>query len=701
MENFLAENNVIAEYDAFWEELLREAEVTGDPQRAAFFRMYAELAAENGDCADLVYCPVIRGGARPYQVDGYAFDQVSGELHIAICDFRHERELQSLQAKKIASIFGRVRRFCEYSIRHDFLIRLEETSPTFELAWFIQDNVKFIKRIRCVMFSNARLATRKKTLEAGQVINAEMTHNIIDFYRFIDIQNAIGGTEPIEVDLWELFGDCLPFLKANFDDSDYESYLVVMPGSLLAKIYGLYGARLMEQNVRTFLQARTKANKGIINTAKQEPERFFAYNNGITATARGIEIENGKTGLCGISKFIDLQIVNGGQTTASLLYARDRRMADLSKIFVQMKLSVVEAEQIEEIVPLISRYANTQNRVSEADFFSRHPFHVEMQQISRRTSAPPAIGRLSATQWFYERIRGQYRNDCMLLSPADRRSYEAKYPKSQVLLKTDLAKYQLTFACQPHIVSMGAQRCFLRYAKNISDEWKRSKKQFNDEFFRRVVAKAIVFRWLDKHVGRAEWYKANRGYKANIITYTLAWLANLLKERKSSVLDFDLIWKHQSVPDELQDYLSILAPRIANKLKSPPQGISNVSEYAKMQGCWQQIREFELGVKGKFSAFSISLDEHAERLRDAGRDQGIINELELEVLLAKNVRRLPGLRRIARQNHILAPSADRGLKKAERGNSHLSSSERKSVLRLFKRLDELGHGPASWQDRQV
>ena len=286
----MAEPDLSADYDAFWDELLRDAEVSGDPQHASFFRMYAELAAENGDCADLVYCPVIREGARPYQVDGYAFDRDRGELHVAVCDFRPEREMQSLNADGINALFRRVHRFCSQAVRPEFLKELEETSPEFELAAFIQANADFIKRIRCVMFSNARLATRKKTLEAGNVIGAEMTFNIIDFIRFVDIQNAMGGVEPIELDLLELNEGILPCLQAHFEDSDYESYLVVMPGSLLARIYGLYGARLMEQNVRTFLQAQTKANKGIIRTANEEPEMFFAYNNGITATAIGMAV---------------------------------------------------------------------------------------------------------------------------------------------------------------------------------------------------------------------------------------------------------------------------------------------------------------------------------------------------------------------------------------------------------------------------
>src|SRR5262249_54769656 len=149
-----------------------------------------------------------------------------------------------------------------------------------------------------------------------------------------------------------------------------------------------------------------KVNRGIIETASTEPEMFFAYNNGITATASKIEVISSSDGACGIKSISDLQIVNGGQTTASVLYAKDRSGADLDRVLVPMKLSVIERERIDETVPKISRFANTQNKISEADFFSSHGFHVKMEQISRRLVAPAKPGFLSGSKWFYERARG-------------------------------------------------------------------------------------------------------------------------------------------------------------------------------------------------------------------------------------------------------------------------------------------------------
>lgn len=692
----MVRSNLDEEYLAFWDELVRKAEVSGDPQHESFFKMYAELAAENGDCADLNYCSVKREGHRPYQLDGYLFDNDNGELHIAVCDFHHDDDLQALNADRINAIFNRARRFCNLAIKDEFLRDLEETSSEFELANCIHRNARAIKRIRCMMFSNARLATRKKTLEAEKLIDAEMTFNIIDFQRFVDIQNSRDRIEPIALDIVDLFGDVLPCLTAHFDKNNYESYLVVMPGSLLSRIYGLYGARLMEQNVRTFLQARTKANKGIITTANESPEMFFAYNNGITVTASSVEIEKGATGADGIATIRDFQIVNGGQTTASLLYARDQNQADLSKISVQMKLSVVNPEKIDTVVPLISRYANTQNRVTEADFFSNHPFHVEMQKVSRRISTPTEEGALSAKCWFYERARGQYRNECTLRTPSERKTFEAKFPRSHVIQKTDLAKYHLTFACHPHVVSFGAQKCFLQYAKTVSQQWEKDKLQFNDDFFRHNIAKAIIFRWLDKHVGTSDWYKADRGYKANIVTYTIAFLVHYLEKRRSSAIDLELVWKRQSVPDELQNELARLAPRIANVIKNPPPTTSNISEYSKYQACWNNISSLDFGGDEDFEFYSVDLDEVKQKDRDSRSVKKLDEDIELDTLVVKYIDRIPQAIIDAKRHGLLTPNAHNALRKARIGNVNFSWSERTALKKLFKQLDELGCGPSSW-----
>jgi hypothetical protein len=455
-------------FERFWAELLFEAEATGDPQAAAFFSLYAKLATENGDTIDLAYTPVRHEGRGGYQLDGCAIDTERGDLYLAISDFRTGRNLETLNAAQIDTLFERVRRFCERAVGPAFINAIEETSPTFEAAWLIHSGQAQIRRIRVIAFSNARMSTRRTPETSGAVLGVPFVCSVLDFVCFAEISAARGGFEPIEIDVTAINGAPLPCLPAHSIDGEHASYLVAVPGKFLAEVYGLYGAQLLEQNVRTFLQAKTKVNAGIIKTLETQPEMFFAYNNGLTATAAGITTTRMADGSLGIEAIENLQIVNGGQTTASILYASDsqrrERRADLSRVFVQMKLSVVNPDRLEEIVPKISRFANTQNKISEADFFSSHPVHLVLQRISRQMSAPAKPGSLSGSKWFYERARGQYRDKLAYGTAAERRRFDLEFPRNQLIEKTDLAKYEVTFECRPHIVSRGAQKCFLDYA---------------------------------------------------------------------------------------------------------------------------------------------------------------------------------------------------------------------------------------------
>ena len=220
---------------------------------------------------------------------------------------------------------------------------------------------------------------------------------------------------------------------------------MIVPGQQLAEIYDKWGPRLLEANVRSFLQARAKTNKGIQKTIKDNPELFFPYNNGLSATADAVTCDFGPDGLM-ISEIKNLQIVNGAQTTGSIHSGLKSAKEQLLNVYVQMKLTVVPPERSEEVVPKISEFANTQNKVNAADFFSNHPFHVRMEQFSRAVLFARKEGERHDSKWFYERSRGQFINARSKLTAAQLRKFDLEYPKSQLFSKTDLAKFELSAA---------------------------------------------------------------------------------------------------------------------------------------------------------------------------------------------------------------------------------------------------------------
>lgn len=492
-------------------------------------------------------------------------------------------------------------------------------------------------RLKVLTSHEARghMASDLRRYPDNDVAGVRAAYHIWDIARFQRQRSSRGHKEALDIDFVELFGDGINCLPANLGSDSYQSYLIVMPAMILSKLYDRYSARLLEQNVRTFLQARAQVNKGIRATIINEPQMFFAYNNGVTATAQDVETRV-KDGHLQIVRMTDLQIVNGGQTTASLFHTQRRDKADLSGIFVQMKLSVIDSEQSELVVPRISEYANTQNRVNAADFFSNHPFHVRMADFSRRLWAPPQQGAQRETKWFYERARGQYLDAQSKLTPGEQKRFKAEYPKPQMFTKTDLAKFENVWDDHPKWVNLGSQKNFAKYASRIGKEWEKSSDGFNEGYFKRAIARGLMFRATEKLVSAQPWY--NGGYRANIVAYTLALMGEITKRRNMRV-DFQRVWNAQKVDDDLIEALEIIAGAVNEEIISPPAGTSNVGEWCKKDACWTRIaatadRVAEL-LPESFWEGAQSAEESATEARSARKTQKIDNGIEAQrVVLA-------------------------------------------------------------------
>lgn len=677
--------------DELREDVMLEAEAGGVFQQEAFFTLFAEMASENGDTIDLEHAHCHRdGGSKPYRVDGHAFDHDRGTLHLAVCDYREAHDIETLNAAQLDSNLKRVTNFVENSLRPEFINALEDSSEAFEAAYPIYSNRIAIKRLRVILFTNARLAARRPPQLTDEVAGLPVVYSVLDLSRYADIQSSRTGPESIEVDIEGIAGAPVPCLKASVETAEHESYLLAIPGPVLAEIYGLYGARLLEQNVRTYLQARTKVNQGILTTIKDAPEMFFAYNNGLTATASSVTMKRLEDGQLGIATINDLQIVNGGQTTASILYAKDVARSPLGRVQVQMKLSVVPEELVERIVPKISRFANTQNRISEADFFSSSPFHIQMERISRRLAAPPQAGALSGSKWFYERARGQYRDQMAYSTPAEKRRIQTEFPKEKVIVKTDLAKYVVTFEGRPDVVSRGAQKCFMHFADQTAKQWKTSPASLNEIWYRNACSMALLFRWTDKMIAQSDWYANDRGYKSQTVTYTLAWLAKRIVEKGKAGLNWQHLWNMQEVPEELQDVIRDLAPQIAAAIRDTPDTARNIGEYCKMQACWENVRKAEFDIDDLPDHLLMEVEDEKVAKKDARVVARIDKDIDFEVRLFALMPKAPRILAIAKQKKLMSPRTEAALRKLEKGDGLISKPEQNALKFLFRKLEEEG-----------
>jgi len=613
----------------FRQELLAGAEANSAFQLSEFMEATSRELIDTGFVEGFEFCHY--RAQRGMRVDGYWFDDEGG-LDLFVADFDCRAELESLPKTEVDAAFRRLSSFFEASLTRGLFNELEPTSPEYGLSRQIADRKGLIRQVNLFLVSERTLSDRMQILDDAPVAGIPASLQVWDMSRLQRQRNARGHKEALDIDLRQMFGTGITCLPAHLGDGTFPSYLVVMPADILADLYGRYGGRLLEQNVRTFLQARAKVNQGIKSTIVHEPQMFFAYNNGITATAQEVEVQQGRSGL-EIVRIKDLQIVNGGQTTASLFHTRRREKAPLKHIFVQMKLSVIDSVQSEIVVPRISEYANTQNRVNAADFFSNHPFHVRMEDISRRLWAPPQQGALRETRWFYERARGQYADAQAKLTPADQRRFKAENPKKQMFAKTDLAKFENAWDEHPKWVNLGAEKNFGQFAKRIGKEWSASQsapETFNELYFRRAVARAIIFRATEKIVSEQAWY--NGGYRANIVAYTIAVLSEVCRRQVRSI-DYAAVWNSQSLTPALEKAIEVIAAFVNEDLTAPPQGISNISEWAKKEACWTRIqsRIATLRLPQEFLDELVSNEEVKQERKQARKTQKIDDGISQQV----------------------------------------------------------------------
>lgn len=631
----------------FRQETLAGAEASSSFQLAAFMEAVATELVETGFVEGFEFCHY--RALRGMRVDGYWFND-EGALDLFVADFECRSELATLTRTDVDAAFKRLASFFEASAAKGLSKDLEVTSPEYGLSRQIADRKDGIRQLNLILVSERAISDRIQSLPDSEIQGIPTRYHIWDISRLHRQRSSRSHKEPLDLDFTEMFGTGIPCLPAHLGSGTYQSYLMVMPAEVISGLYAKFGARLLEQNVRTFLQARGKVNKGIRTTILTEPGMFFAYNNGITATAQSVEVADTGSGL-EITRILDLQIVNGGQTTASLFHTRRKDKADLANIFVQMKLSVIDSDESESIVPRISEYANTQNRVNAADFFSNHPFHVRMEDFSRRLWAPAQQGAQRETKWFYERARGQYADAQSKLTAGEQKRFKAENPKPQMFTKTDLAKFENTWDEHPRWVNLGAQKNFAKYAHRIGKEWDKSPETFNEFYFRRAVARGIIFRAVEKLVSSQPWY--NGGYRANIVAYTIAVLSEITKRHKQS-LDFQRIWNDQGICQTLEQVLSIIAKAVNDDITKPAQGISNISEWCKKDACWTriqaQIDRIEPELPDEFWDELVSADEAATEAKSAKKTQKIDNGIDAQ----RRVLAIPASHWVSIQHALLA-----------------------------------------------
>jgi hypothetical protein len=599
----------LSELEEYYRNLMadirREADASGIFPVEAFFDRMTERVTEAGELevAERTYYQSGESGQK-LRIDGYSGDPRGSEgvLGLIICDFADSDTVQSFGKADVPPILNPLIRFLTKAKTEQFRDSLNEANPAFQVSDMIITTWPHVMKVKLIIISNRRYTGRDDTVKLARSGDVPITWSVWDLTRFERFDRSGQAREDIVIDFAGDFGEPLPALKASQTGAALESYLLVVPGEQLAAIYDKWGARLLEANVRSFLQARAKTNKGIQKTIKDEPELFFPYNNGLSATADAVHCIKTNEGLA-VASISNLQIVNGAQTTGSIHAGLKSAKDQLPRVFVQMKLTVVPPEKAEEVIPKISEFANTQNKVNAADFFSNHPFHVRVEQDSRTVLFPAREGVRLETKWFYERSRGQYLNERARLGTSQQKKFDLEFPKSQLFSKTDLAKFEYSSMERPHIVSRGAQKNFADFASMIGAKWSQDESAYDKLWFRRLVAKAIIFKTLEAEVPKQTWYDG--GYRANIVTYAMAKIF-YDAAGQGKVLELDSIWRRQVVSENLLRAMLEASAAAHAVITNPKSGFRNCSEWAKQFDCWAILRERKINYELDFQKCRVS-----------------------------------------------------------------------------------------------
>lgn len=452
---------------------------------------------------------------------------------------------------------------------------MDESNDAYALAITIQECYANLDQIRVYVLTDRQ--AKAKNFKPREIAGKTVKLEVMDIERLHRHWSEGKPRDELVVNFEQVSGSPLPCIYVPGQTADYDYAMTVIPAEALRFVYDKFGARLLEANVRSFLSATGKVNKGIRDTLKDAPERFMAYNNGIVIVADELHLGTTEDGGAGIRWLKGMQIVNGGQTTASIYFTKKKNPeVDLARVRVPAKIIVLRNHEIDEegLIADISRYANSQNSVKLSDLSANKPFHVQIEQLALSTYCPDGVGR-----WFYERAAGSY--STMLAregtTPARLRQLREAIPTSRKITKTDLAKFLNAWSQKPDAVSFGSQKNFERFMAELAQD---NQPLPDVQWYKQMVAKAIIFKRATSIVR-----PLFQAFQANITAYTVSLIAN----RLGTQLDLDKIWQRQDLSPELKEQITRWAREVNHVLHQTAAG-RMISEWAKRAECWEAVR---------------------------------------------------------------------------------------------------------------
>lgn len=572
------------------------------------------------------------GSKQNMHIDAAYLELAANVLDLVIADY-NPGEIKNINNEFITNKSNLMLHYFD-NVLKGYFDGAEVSNPATQLAIDIKKNLNSINKIHLIIISTNKMSKFVKTTELPNHkiynLNLKVELDVIGIENIYNTKLPTFKKEPIEIITKDFDCEGIQCIRADINSNDYQAYLSIVPGKFLCDIYKKYGPRLLESNVRSFLNSRGAVNKGIRGTILNEKDKFFTYNNGISTIAKSIETEYKANKGLYITKFEDFQIINGGQTTASLASANIKDKASLDNIFVQMKLTILNKDD-SELIHNISKFANSQNKVTAADLNSNHPFYIRIEDFSRKIYSPIINNQTYQTLWFFERARGQYDQPKMSKTKAERATYEKINPKSQKFTKTDLAKYLNASFMKPFDVSWGAEVNLTRFQLEMEKQWDKDKNVFNELFYKELIAKAILFKTIEKEISKQDWYIQNKAYRAQLVAYTFSKLVYEAQKNNNSELNYKSIWDKQSVSNYLIEEIDKISKLAFDVLYDCNRQYSNIGEYCKRKECWENLKAIPYTLSNETIESLITKEEKKQENIIAKKEQKLNASVMVEI----------------------------------------------------------------------
>lgn len=555
---------------------------------------------EGSSFAELVFCDVVmqhlvdagmtfepvvchfqgKIGNANLRISGYALSDDSDQLDLFVSLYGGFDSLTSIQDQDSKTAAQQCVRFLELCATGRLAEKLDPASDAYSLALSIREIYNDLEQVQVFVLTDG--VAKSKSFKPREVAGKSVRLEVMDIQRLFRHRSEGKPRDELVIDFNEVSGSPLPCVYVPGQTGDYDYALTAIPGEALRFIYEKYGPRLLEANVRSFLSVKSKGvNAGIQGTLRSSPGHFMAFNNGIVLVADEIKLDRADDGSPGIIWLRGMQIVNGGQTTASIYFAKRKfPETDLCQVRVPAKIIVMkEVDSIKEeaLVSDISRYANSQNAVRQSDLSANKPFHVKIEQLSLSIYCPDGVGR-----WFYERAAGSYAT--LLIregsTPARLRLLKESVPPSRKLTKTELAKYAMAWNGKADVVSLGTQKCFDRFMTLLGESEASGMPVTPDPvYYKEIIAQAILFKAVHK-IARP----LVSAFLANVAAYTVAVVADAYSE----VFDLEKIWHKQAVSVQLGNQIEVWVREVNERLHETSNG-KMISEWAKRPECMRAM----------------------------------------------------------------------------------------------------------------